>query len=427
MREEECDYKDVTKYYHEKFDVFEAMKPQAYFFWFNISLLKNIRDISDSIQETRKYTARLTKEIESNWNKVKDVPKTINSIKWELDLFKDKIDKLETNIAMTTLEKDLSSINTEIRSLQVEQTSIISQIQKINSLPEIEKISTNDVKKVYNYFSLGMWDVIKKSLDEVIAFNSKIESFQNILMGKRLSELNSQLVHIKNNISTLEQQRAKNLKLIDNQGLLKDFKDMFSILQSKKNDIDILEYRYKELQKQSPQERMLKAEREKLLYQVDAYRTSTDKEKEAFNKQLMYIRNEIMWNTSISFEIRLSQTKSSILEFILRWESDGSHSVDRVKLFTYDLALMVSEVTEKYHPKYLVHDNIFDVDQDSLIKSLNVLWTFEEDKKFQYILTLNSDRISKEDSEELTLDLGKHTVLELTKNHRFFSFDYEET
>ncbi|MDR0282353.1 MAG: hypothetical protein LBI53_03430 [Candidatus Peribacteria bacterium] len=32
MREEECDFKEVTKYYRDKFSPFEAMKPQAYFF-----------------------------------------------------------------------------------------------------------------------------------------------------------------------------------------------------------------------------------------------------------------------------------------------------------------------------------------------------------------------------------------------------------
>ncbi|MDR0282354.1 MAG: hypothetical protein LBI53_03435 [Candidatus Peribacteria bacterium] len=58
--------------------------------------------------------------------------------------------------------------------------------------------------------------MIKKSLDEVISFNSKIERFQNVLMGNKLSELNSELNNIQDQISTLEQERAKNLKLMDN-------------------------------------------------------------------------------------------------------------------------------------------------------------------------------------------------------------------
>jgi uncharacterized protein YydD (DUF2326 family) len=59
--------------------------------------------------------------------------------------------------------------------------------------------------------------------------------------------------------------------------------------------------------------------------------------------------------------------------FVLRIDDDGSHSVEREKVFIYDIALLLNEYTKSRHPGLLVHDNIFDVDDDTLRKSLEFI------------------------------------------------------
>ena len=103
----------------------------------------------------------------------------------------------------------------------------------------------------------------------------------------------------------------------------------------------------------------------------------------------------------------------------MRIDSDGSHSVDRAKIFIYDMALLFNAHTRKRHPRLLIHDNIFDVDKDTLIQSLNYLARVEEQfYDFQYILTLNNDEI-EHDLSKIKLSTPNHKRAELTRQKRF--------
>lgn len=122
----------------------------------------------------------------------------------------------------------------------------------------------------------------------------------------------------------------------------------------------------------------------------------------------------------IAFQITSTCTKD-VFAFNLRIQDDGSHSVNRMKVFMYDLALLFNEETRIRHPKLLIHDNIFDVDQDTFAACLNYLArqeTYYND--FQYIFTLNRDRIENEEiTKQLKLDINRHRIANLTKENKF--------
>ena len=91
---------------------------------------------------------------------------------------------------------------------------------------------------------------------------------------------------------------------------------------------------------------------------------------ESFLETILEIHEFIMKNKKASFEIKPIRTKD-VFAFNLRIHDDGSHSVNRIKVFIYDLALLFNEETRIRHPKLLIHDNIFDVDQDTFAACLN--------------------------------------------------------
>ncbi len=138
----------------------------------------------------------------------------------------------------------------------------------------------------------------------------------------------------------------------------------------------------------------------------------------------------IMGNAEASFDIETvnKANSKSIIDINLRIEDDGSHSVNRTKVFMYDIALMLDSFTRERHPTFLVHDNIFDVDQDTLVQCLNYLDKAEKDgNEFQYILTLNRDKIeSEERRNEIKLDIDKHRVARFDRENTFLKFKYKE-
>ncbi|MGC0789162.1 DUF2326 domain-containing protein [Pantoea agglomerans] len=119
--------------------------------------------------------------------------------------------------------------------------------------------------------------------------------------------------------------------------------------------------------------------------------------------------------------------KKNVVDFTLRIDDDGSHSNEREKVFFYDISLLLTEKTFRNHPGLLIHDNIFDVDNDTLIKSLNFLAEKSSClKDCQYILTLNSDKLSKLDKKKIKLDINEYKRVSLTKKNRFLGRVYQQ-
>ena len=121
--------------------------------------------------------------------------------------------------------------------------------------------------------------------------------------------------------------------------------------------------------------------------------------------------------------------RKQVIEIDMRIDDDGSHSVDRLKTFIYDISLLLDENTRIHHPGLLIHDNIFDVDQDTLIKSLAFL-SEKTDYSYgqQYILTLNADRITVDPKgREILSELESCVRARFTKQNRFLKTKYQES
>ena len=174
----------------------------------------------------------------------------------------------------------------------------------------------------------------------------------------------------------------------------------------------------------------LELRKDNLFSDIDAQLFEKQNIIKQFEKFLVLMHEFIMGDAEASFDIETVNTKGSksIIDIDLRIEDDGSHSVDRTKVFMYDVALMLNDFTKKLHPSFLIHDNIFDVDQDTLVQCLNYLDKAEKDgNDFQYILTLNRDKIeSEERREEISLDIDKHKVATFNRQETFLKFKYKE-
>jgi len=195
----------------------------------------------------------------------------------------------------------------------------------------------------------------------------------------------------------------------------------FCLLKKSENSYEAYESADRELKK-------INLEKKEHFAKLDALIFDTKDLIKSFNATILNIHEYIMDSNIASFDMEtVDKGKSKeIISFEMRIDDDGSHSVNRTKVFIYDMALLFNEVTQEKHPKLLIHDNIFDVDQDTLVKSLNYL-AQKENQDFQYILTLNRDKIENEEREKLIkLDIKTHKIAEFTKQNRFLKVDYLE-
>jgi len=433
IRDEDSEFKEIIHCYGIERNIPEPdlVKPHLYFFGIDLTFIDKIQDKFKNLTRLANSKSTLEKEITDDGRiKISDAKSEINVLNDELEKIKSAVDIFETNEAYESIQKDLIDINDRLDKLRSKQVALRLQIKKINSLPKIEEIQDKEIEIIYNEFKAGLGDAIVRSMQEAIIFKKRIDDFQNKIMKEKLTTLGNALEETTKAIRDLDQMRSVKIQAVDQKGVLKDLKNSYSIYDQKNNQYKRIRTQYEEFERIEREIALLNHEKDELLIKLDTVKYLANEIIDNFNKSILEIHEFIMGSNKASFDIKVFTKKNQkqIVQLDMRIDDDRSRSVEREKVFIYDLALMFNEYTRKKHPKFLVHDNIFDVDQDTLVQSLNYLAKQEEENcDFQYILTLNRDKIESEEREKLIkLDIEAHIRASFTKQNQFLGKQYQE-
>lgn len=428
IREEGSEFKDIMMCYESLSGkaLPPAIKPNSFLFGIDVLIINDIQKKFKQIEKLSNYKTELRKKLtDNNSRKVSDVKSTLNSLNDDLKKIDKAMESFKSNEAYAIQQDDLTKIQIEIDDYRSRQSALKYQLKRIKTLPVPEHIKDKDMEIIYNQFKSGLGDMVIKSLNEVLVFKKKIDEFQNKLFNEKIKSLNEELGITSEKLKLLEENKLKIIQLIDQKGVLKDIKTGFAVYHQKKEIYSNVSANYSNYEKTEKELKDLTLEKDLCFQRLDSMLFNSKKFIDGFNDTILGIHEYIMESNEASFDIKsiTSNKNKQILKFEMRIDDDGSHSVDRTKVFIYDLALLFNDYTQKRHPHLLIHDNIFDVDQDSLVKSLNYL-AKQETQDFQYILTLNRDKIENEERKRmLDLKIEDHKIANFTKQKRFLYGD----
>ena len=431
IRDEKSEFSDILKCHDLTRRIPDDLTVHLYML--DISL-DNYKKVLDTIREVDKTTTALNKikkELTDNGSKkISDVKAELNELDGELVQLEEAIETFKTNDAFSSIETELVEIENQLDQLRGHQKILKLEYDKIRSLPKPEQVDDTEIELVYNQFKENLGNTVVKSLNEVVGFKNKVEQFQRVLINQKARELEKQIADISGKIRNLDDQYARKIQIVDKKGVLKNLKTGLRIYESKREAAAHTQLLFDQYDQYDKQRRQLNIRKqEQLLHIVDDIEAMAN-ELKSFKMTISDIHESIMGNRECSFDIKAQpKGQSKIpLEIDLRIFDDGSRSVNRTKVFIYDMALMFNEYTSNRHPRFLVHDNIFDVDQDTLVQCLNYIYKQEEyDSGFQYILTLNRDKIENEERRKLIkMDVDAHEVAIFTKKKKFLKRDYQE-
>jgi len=350
----------------------------------------------------------------------------LNELENQVRRIQNDIDKLENIEGFDTIKDEIIEIENKLEQERSHQATLKSELSKIKLFQGDNYIDGQEVADLYNQFKAGLGDLIKRELDEVTAFKQKIDNFQRSILEDRKDWIEQEIRGFDRSILSLTKLYKDKVSLLDQEGLLVSLKQTIAIHEKKIEEYAALSSFIKKYTEYDNDYKEKKRERESEVYLLESYLNNSKQIIESFEKTILDMHDYVFGNRRSSFEIEVSKRKE-ILKFELRTDSDGSHSINREKVFLYDFSLLINPLTSQRHPGFLVHDNIFDVDQDTLIRSINYIGENMEllDGK-QYILTINSDKFSSSDLELLNIDLEKYTRAAFTKNNRFLQIQYQE-
>ena len=430
MRDERSEFTDIIKCHDLTKKIPDDLSAHLFLLGFSLEAYKNTLETIKEIEAVNTVIAKDKKELtQEGKKKISDVKAELNALEDELQKLEDAIESFKTNETFDSMEADLIELEDLLDQLRKRQKALRYDYEKIRKMPKPEQIDDREIELVYNQFKSELGNAVVKSLNEVVGFKNKIEEFQRTLVNQKAKELESQLKSIAEQIRVLDDDSEK-LKVIDKKGVLKNLKVSLKIYEAKKDSISHTKFLFDQYEKNEKKKRMLNLQKTQQLMEIDSEIEQNKEIMDDFIDTILEIHESIMGNKECSFSLQTvdKARKKTPVELTLRIYDDGSHSVDRTKVFIYDMALLFNQYTRDRHPLFLVHDNIFDVDQDTLVQCLNYIYKQEEQyQDFQYILTLNRDKIENEEQRKLIqMDIDEHQVAVFTKEKKFLGRNYQE-
>ena len=431
MRDERSEFTDIIKCHDLTKKIPDDLSAHLFLLGFSLEAYKNTLETIKEIDAVNTILTKDKKELtQEGKKKISDVKAELNALEDELQKLEDAIESFKTNETFDAMEADLIELEDLLDQLRKRQKALRYDYEKIRKMPKPEQIDDREIELVYNQFKGELGSAVVKSLNEVVGFKNKIEEFQRTLVNQKAKELESQLKSIAEQIRILDDEYSEKLKVIDKKGVLKNLKVSLKIYEAKKDSTSHTKFLFDQYEKNEKKKKMLRLQKTQQIMEIDNEIEQNKEIIDDFIDTILEIHESIMGNKECSFSIQTidkARGKTPI-ELTLRIYDDGSHSVDITNVFIYYMALLFNQYTRNRHPLFLVHDNIFDVDQDTLVQCLNYIYKQEEQyQDFQYILTLNRDKIENEEQRKLIqMDIDEHQIAVFTKEKKFLGRNYQE-
>ncbi|MFL7033310.1 DUF2326 domain-containing protein [Vibrio lentus] len=423
-RDERCEFKSIPSYSDTNLNV--PINYTSHFFYLGLDdePLNNAMHIKSNILTETTVKRKVTKQVETLLGKsIKESKVEYNKLKEECDNLQKIVDEGDCS-AFDILDDEYQSLEIELQDIRIKLSSLRVQILQAKRIVNEEVVDTENVRVIYEKVRSGLGDSVSRSINEVVSFKNKINKYTNNVVLKKVETINNEISTLKERRDFLLSERAKYDKGTESSKFEYDFKEVISKLAIKKEMLNGLSAYLKKIDDLDTKIKSQKIDLDKEKLDIEVLLKGNADVLQSFEKNILKAHFSIFDDYSSSFKVNVNNRKE-IVDFELRVKEDGSHSNERAKVFIYDFSLLTHKHVYSNHLGFLIHDNIFDNDNDTLEKSLNFIYdslvTVNNDA--QYILTLNSDKLAGLD---LGFTIDDYVRASFTKDNKFLKQDYKE-
>ncbi|MBD2295602.1 DUF2326 domain-containing protein [Anabaena sphaerica FACHB-251] len=280
-----------------------------------------------------------------------------------------------------------------------------------SSLDTENEPSPEDVINIYQKAGIELPGLVTRRLEEVEGFHRQLIENRREFLAIEIKRLRREITVTESYIREKTNQRAELLDVLRTHGALEEYTRLQEIYLDNLANLNEINKRIAELKQFEEEKSTLKIEREHLLQRAR-------RDREERNEQAERAIN--LFSTNSRFLYRFPGTliinvENNGFTFRVDIRSDGSEGIDKMKIFCYDLMLAQIWSERDPSPRILIHDStIFDgVDDRQVAQALELADRESIRCGFQYICTLNSDRVPRSDF-ALDFDFDSFIRLRLT-------------
>ena len=427
IRDEKSEFKSLVLCHDTNKRIPADYAPHLYLLNIEFGPYREIKSLWAELDSIRIAASKIKDNIETLTGKnLKETKAELNELASQVGKIQSEIDNFQNVKGFEYVKDELIALELRIENVRAKQSTLKHELSKIKLFSGGEYVPDSEIEELYNQFKSGLGGFIQKQLEEVVNFKHKIDEFQRSLLEGKRESISVELAELDRMAADLDRQYKDRVVLLDQNGSLKNLKQSVAIQQKKMEDLASLSAWMRTYTKYELDKSVATSEKNRKLLELKFSLQEASSVIESIQESILKVHDYVAGNRHCSFEVEVSNTKE-IVKFDLRIHDDGSHSNEREKVFMYDISLLLNADVSPRHLGFLVHDNIFDVDQDTLVKSLNYLTApGSQLGAKQYVLTINEDKFRQEDLARLKCDLASSTIARYTKKHKFLKRHYQE-
>ena len=291
------------------------------------------------------------------------------------------------------LSAELRRLNDSALALRRRQR----EIEEVTRAEQPSAASADDaddrLRVMYEEVGLVLPDATTRRFDEVAEFHASVIRNRRLFLQSELESVQERLRTAKERIARLDAERAQVMELLDQSMALDTFRKAEAELTGLDAAIADLEQRLQQAEALTEGDLKRKA---MALNAQTALRTEYAERAEALDEAMALfsqLGREIYSDRDVS--LLIEPTDKGALKVVPRIDGDSSKGISGVKTFLLDIVCLVTAIRGSRAPRILVHDSLlFDsMDERQIASCLNIGARLADEHGFQYIVTMNSDRL----------------------------------
>ena len=395
----------ATKTHNAESDLESGMRI-GYFLGFSPEILSK----ANEVMAREKQQREIKKAVKAGVLEYLDLDEA--GIRTDLAKARQKYDLLSAELSHFKVDKQYAEhqkkadgLSRSIRNLN-DKAVILEQrcrdLDEASNAESSDDISTHknrQLKALYEEVGIVLPDTVAHRFDEVVAFHSSVVHNRRHFLHAEMQSIHKQLEDIAAERRQLDSERSKIMRLLDESMALETFRSAEMEVADLESQISTLEIRLKNAQRFTN----IKLDLKRMGVEAEtSLRTEMEELSPVLEEALTLftqLGEEVYRDRDIS--LRIETTQKGVLKVTPKIDGDASAGIAEVKTFLLDLVCVVIGIKNGRAPRILVHDSqLFDsMDDRQLSSCLNIGARLAEEYVFQYIVTLNTDRLEAAEKE----------------------------
>ena len=313
---------------------------------------------------------------------------------------KKQLDNFNVLPEYQSMEKEASLLTQKMNRLGNENVSdrqLLAQLQE--SLETEKPPEPVDLRAMYDEAGVVLPDSTIRRFEEAIEFHKTIIDNRKAHLRSEMERTHQRITERDKQKEALEERRSRLMNTLKTGGALEQYTHLQEEYAQINANVEILKQKLLTAQKLESSQTKAKIERGQLQERL----------RQDFREHKAVLDEAIVLFEKLSAELyERERTGSFTFEstdngpaFKVSIEAQRSSGIAKMQIFCFDLMLAIIASNRKQTPGFLVHDShLFDgVDERQIARAIQVGRKYADQCGFQYLITLNSDILPRDEFE----------------------------